>query len=1228
MRQDVSDSGHVIEMGGAIHKTLLTMREFLNPEDRGNKFHSFLEPGSQSSSAFSQSAMFGTQIPNRIPEPRKEKNAVPGAKHLLSILQQNHRSAVRITNTNPQPDEPENSPASANITRLAQPLSPKSNPATTRLEGDHEMGNIEDAQMPPPPLDRSIQDRQEVMSARILEHRKANADNTTMKAIEASTANKYQVGQIEEIYSFQENNTTIVPRNYQVVLEEQASALKQDKSWLPSSGGHEFTPPTAWQAIKAFHDKRLAAKSSANGNSLAQSSEVWTLVPNEETAETQGDEEGEDNHHNNDAPKDSYKDAEEVESTHELPHSQILYNDDDDHQSDSETSDTSELSCPSPEANSRPRRVIGENDISDQTLDQDADHMMSQSDNEMSDASAELSCPSPEANSRPRRVIRENDDSNLTLDQDQDLLISQSISPIETSEALTKCISPSSPTSITSKETPAIKFRKPTSPNQSQASSSSDDEGMDLDIPHVLGEAIQSSNSHVIEQSQISKPDLPAIIRHKSVVQVEETPKQRRHPNKELYSDNFVPGTYNSSPNKPDEGNPSSTQSKAYSLPPPPRLTLDHSESLDETSQNNYEQNNPALQQPHNESTPLRSNDNIARNNISRTQPCSPIQIPPFDGSSDVAPSTGRSLRFPSPIRQNSSEQERNDGRSTKRLRITDPEGLGFSQEESPPTDRNEMIRANRRKIRKALESLPIEDSVMFGNNIENAQRSPSPEISFTNTQSPASPENSQIIHDRIEKDLLCPVTTEQISTSQYNIPPHEPAFDLVVSNNRDMAKKSIPPNETESNLRQAHQSNQQPTSLFEKYCETYPRYTGKKRQFLQALVYLEWLGTPTKQPHRSLWDDFVRFFAHDYLELRRNKATKKSGFQEYSDLGVSDPEFTHSNDVASRIITPESLKAALSPESPDHDEIEEMRGRFQGAPGSQRSMVSMSSKTEPSRQRSNEIITITNPNDTFMPNASTQLQNTTPQRPLETVGQSSSLPNPKFTPARQEQRQGLSKRSLPWIAVSGASLSPRTETPPSHPRTSKMVEIVAAATVASKEPKKPAPGRFFETPSQLPLSSGLASLPRNSFSSPQNPTSSINSFKTPNGSPSIQTKPIELANPIRKEALQIAGQKKSTSERKPQERSLKPSLERSISPSPPRRKSSVASNKPEMVESWLKNQQSPMRVEKSKSKSKPTDFSSTAPIFKGKWEFGKYLAQKRRESSNRAPRSTPRTSF
>ncbi|KAG0645444.1 hypothetical protein D0Z07_8498 [Hyphodiscus hymeniophilus] len=102
------------------------------------------------------------------------------------------------------------------------------------------------------------------------------------------------------------------------------------------------------------------------------------------------------------------------------------------------------------------------------------------------------------------------------------------------------------------------------------------------------------------------------------------------------------------------------------------------------------------------------------------------------------------------------------------------------------------------------------------------------------------------------------------------------------------------------------------PKTDFDNFKSIYPSYKGKEKNFVWALVYIEWL-VETKGTYflrASLWDDFIRFLAEEYLEhiqaARRTRDKMMTGFEHFNMMDKP-PMFQQ------QVMTPKTLKRFLS---------------------------------------------------------------------------------------------------------------------------------------------------------------------------------------------------------------------------------------------------------------------------------------------------------------------------
>lgn len=121
-------------------------------------------------------------------------------------------------------------------------------------------------------------------------------------------------------------------------------------------------------------------------------------------------------------------------------------------------------------------------------------------------------------------------------------------------------------------------------------------------------------------------------------------------------------------------------------------------------------------------------------------------------------------------------------------------------------------------------------------------------------------------------------------------------------------------------------------STAFQTFKNNYPLYGGTEKEFVWALVYIEWLGHNKGEDflRASLWDDFIRTLAAEFPEYVRNaKKAKlpmdkiKTGFAYFNNLDKP-PIFQD------RIITPDSLEEWLvSLKGEEREAVDEIRRKF-----------------------------------------------------------------------------------------------------------------------------------------------------------------------------------------------------------------------------------------------------------------------------------------------------------
>lgn len=103
----------------------------------------------------------------------------------------------------------------------------------------------------------------------------------------------------------------------------------------------------------------------------------------------------------------------------------------------------------------------------------------------------------------------------------------------------------------------------------------------------------------------------------------------------------------------------------------------------------------------------------------------------------------------------------------------------------------------------------------------------------------------------------------------------------------------------------------QHSSTAFDEFTSTYSDYKGNQDQFVNGLVYLEWLVNNRGKSflRKSLWDDLIRVLADEYMEyikLSGSESEKMDCLEFYNDLD-QDPVFKK------QVITPSNLQVAVS---------------------------------------------------------------------------------------------------------------------------------------------------------------------------------------------------------------------------------------------------------------------------------------------------------------------------
>ncbi|KAM3087763.1 hypothetical protein ACMFMG_001836 [Clarireedia jacksonii] len=738
------------------------------------------------------------------------------------------------------------------------------------------------------------------------ENTELRTEKRTSNDANPSTVTNGHTDQHAQIYTFQ-RTSRFIPRCYDLIEKDQKLLLDCEDSWFDVSQNKARIPEKVLQDQIRFHESQAALQVSANSDESGQE--------NDSDAHTEGSvDNSEDDHADNQASNEenASQHVPSIASTfgkgcHPLQ-SKILVED--------TTADLGQ------DYNSGSCQRSSQNTAS--TQESDAAHI---DHSESTDAESDYSQPSPAVNSRARNQVT----TPETLSPVNNQLPS---SPLSHTNAMPTSANESKPKDcIITDPLESDSFRKRmvespassvTTPKRLRAtagskeaihrplfSSQTDEEDLELDIPHALGEKVHGSSPTHGTSLQISSQQLSTRVSHSELlIQVEKTPSQKKRNNREPSTEAFIPGTYSNSQPCPmeDESKRADTvvtsqstnadfHESATPLPLVPSTMaqkIQDAGSTDKTSSSIQISRSRLNKSP----TP-----NITEQSVLVFQAPSPSSIPNFDGEGDILPTSNQQPQLRTPPRAANVPKERVDNgeQPRKRRNVKDLAALGFSQDDVQIIDRDQMVRASRREILRRLSSIDPED-VLTSKECSKSPVVAEHQKSPTSIDSRASDkrrehspglENNQVV----SLDL----TTAQIS---------EPVATDGVNPDANSQAEGIQ------------------STLYMEYYRAYPNYKGTEKQFVKALVYLEWLGA-SRRPHESLLDDFVRCYAQDYSDyLRHGNAERLTGMEFYNKLREVDMDYFHPK-PSGRILTAGRLESALADGSLDCNLVETWRQKY-----------------------------------------------------------------------------------------------------------------------------------------------------------------------------------------------------------------------------------------------------------------------------------------------------------
>jgi hypothetical protein len=1125
----------------------------------GRDKDSQLTTNSQSQASLaSDSLTFATQIPNEPPGKNPEilsnrrnlANQGRRKKDVLSLIE------PALPTTKPQPlvsfrkDEFEKGVDSFRGPKrhLSQSSHSQESPGSAQSKTNVEQASPNSSRKGT--TSSSVRSATRTQMASVLE----TIDSTTKKfdlgGAKPSTKMNEQTDQLERVYAFQKKSR-FIPRCYERIEKDQKLLLDCDDSWFDVSQDETREariPKRVLQDQIKFHESKAAVRVSVNNDKSGQDNDS-------DSHENESVDDSEDDHANaqvfnrgNATQQGPSIDVAFGEGRHLLQTKKLV-----------ENSTTYPGQGHDSGLNQKSSQI---GVITQESAAPEIDHSGSTEDE------SDFSQPSPAVNSRPRKQA-------TVLETGSPVSNDYPSSPPSRTDATpVRAINLKSKNGITTDPFESDSFRKRmvespafsvTTPNRIRAaggpreafhrplsSSQTDEEDLELDIPHALGEEIHNSSPAKGKGLQVSPQRLPTRINASGLlIQVEKTPSQKKRSNIEPSTDVFIPGTYSSSQPRPiaesskrvepiviSQSTNTDVSERATPLRFVPMTMAQEMQNASSTDTGNF-----SVQISRHRLDPPSSAPSVIDQTLLVFQASSSQPIPNLDGGVDILPIPNQCSQPHSPPRVSNVREEGADHgeQPRKRRKIKDLAALGFSQEDTSIIDRDQMVRASRREILRRLSSIDPDD-------VLTAKECTKPTVITDHQVSPTSV-NGHASH----------IQGEQSPTSengQNNSP------DLSAAQNFGSVTADG------ANLDASLQGESQPPNLYQLYYRTYPNYRGTEKQFVKALVYLEWLGA-TRRPHESLWDDFVRCYAEDYSDhLRMGDSERLTGIQFYNQLDEVNMDYFHPK-PSGRIVTSGRLESALADDSLDRTLVETLRQKYNMASRPRPSIPSeglMITEERSNHQTGLDETAIT----TAHKNTTKDLElpkKSLPRRFFETHSQiAQELAKDKEKPARDLATVNTpsprsARRSLPW---KGTGETSNKSSPPS--RSSQLKHTKAAV---DKSPSRRV---------SLPVLASKASAIELT-----SPAASMRSLETPLRS--LSSRPTA---------------------RLPTSQS----------------RVKVPSNEQRDVEKVLKQPIQPSRVEKSRTQ------SPRSSILPPSFSIGKLLAKTCKKRGGVLSRTTPRSSF
>ena len=484
------------------------------------------------------------------------------------------------------------------------------------------------------------------------------------------------------------------------------------------------------------------------------------------------------------------------------------------------------------------------------------------------------------------------------------------------------------------------------------SSSPTDEEPLELAVPHAIGDEIDEPVENAPEAANTSEELQSTAVQNESLVQVEQTPftdpllpsglihlgapglsqpsNGRKRGHDDISSDLVIPATFNDTNPPQHLSNFHNKEGFTLSDSEPAKRTLTDRRVMTaqiqriHTTNEGKEEDTLAQQQLFEElesSQRKKATVDSAQKQAAFSTTSPAWRSPASDGKPlHEIQSPIKELSTPSA--SSISPAHHKTQKTPLKRRQPMPAASAISQETGSVRDAREMARAKRHMYTKRFSFTEQDRPVQLG--FKTQPGSLTAKQVTPNRSANSVAERPAVLTTPITNMVLFEQPSSEVSISTFPLPIRTDPVEIcttIMSNEATNGTDEIP------SLQMASvQSDDGPgcPSFFEKFKLSYPEYIGRQKDFTRALVYIDWLWKNNHFLNRSLCDDFIHVFSDQYIEhVQKNHNSGRdvmTGWEFYGHRD-QDPKFEK------QIITRDNLQGAIS--SLDPQEVEECRGRF-----------------------------------------------------------------------------------------------------------------------------------------------------------------------------------------------------------------------------------------------------------------------------------------------------------